>query len=296
MTVSVPMLTAHPSRKSMVRRAVTLLRRKKLGSFAGFVLVLLVTVAVLAPWITPYDRFAVHLGKRLAAPSSTYWFGTDSTARDLFTRVLYGMRLSITVAAIATLAGTCIGTAVGVLTGYLGGLVDLLVQRMIDVLQAVPSLMLAMVTVALLGASVVLTVCVIGVLLIPSTARVVRSATLVVQHQPYVEAASIVGCHPARIMMRHVLPNVLPPIIVVATLSLAIAILIESSLSFLGLGIPPPEPSLGGMLSFDGRTFMEQRPTLAIFPGLALSLLVLSFNLVGDSLRDILDPRLRGTE
>jgi peptide/nickel transport system permease protein len=213
----------------------------------------------------------------------------------VLSRVIWGARVSLVASALPVILGTAVGVLIGLTSGYFGGWTDLVVQRLLDIFMAIPVLALAMAITALLGPGLVNTIIAVAFVLIPSGSRVVRGSTLSVKNEVFVEAARTVGCTPQRILLRHVLPNVLAPIIVVATSFLGNAILLEASLSFLGLGVQPPTPSWGQMLSGSGRDYFEQAPWLAIFPGIAITLVVLSFNLLGDTVRDRLDPRLRGS-
>jgi peptide/nickel transport system permease protein len=230
---------------------------------------------------------------RCGAPDASHWFGSDFMGRDMFSRIVYGARISLAVGIGSTALGCLFGVILGLASGYLGGWTDLIVQRIVDVLQAMPVLVLALVMAASLGPSLTNTIIAIAIPLIPYSARVVRSNTLALREQPFVEAARAVGMSETRIAIRHVLPNTLAPLIVIATAQLGAAILTEASLSFLGLGIPEPYPSWGRMLSESAAEYVRTAPWLVIFPGIAISLAVFGTNLLGDALRDILDPRLR---
>ncbi len=284
-------------------------RTKPLGAVGGVVLVIMVLMAVGADWITPYDPVTPDPRNMLAAPSTTHPFGTDHLGRDVYTRIVYGARPSLYTGLLVVLTTSALGLAVGVTSAYFGGLFDLLVQRVVDGLMAFPGLVFAMALLAVFSSGIhighirvplvwheipLMVTLTLIVLFIPSTSRVIRSATLGILHTPYVEAARAVGASSPRIIVRHLMPNVMAPVIVIASAQLGNVILIEASLSFLGLGLPPPYPSWGSMLQGSGRRFMEVAPWLAVFPGLAISLSVLGFNLFGDALRDVLDPRLRG--
>ncbi|HUA51559.1 MAG TPA: ABC transporter permease, partial [Candidatus Sulfotelmatobacter sp.] len=229
----------------------------------------------------------------LAPPSAAHWLGADFMGRDVYSRIIYGARISLAVGLGATAFGGSIGVVVGLMSGYLGGWVDLVTQRVIDMLQSLPLLVLALVMAASLGPSLHNTIVAISIPLIPYTARVVRANTLALREMPFVEAAKAVGMSELRIAVRHVLPNTLAPLIVLATAQLGSAILVEASLSFLGLGIPEPHPSWGRMLSESAAEYVRTAPWLVIFPGLAISLVVFGTNLLGDALRDLLDPRQR---
>jgi peptide/nickel transport system permease protein len=284
-----------PQRRSRRSSAYALIKRKPLGAASLCVIVLLVLMAIFAGVLSPYDPLATDPVHRLLLPSLTHPFGTDNLGRDVLSRIIYGARISLWVGFLATLIGTGAGSAIGIVSGYVGGTIDLVVQRFVDAFQAIPGLILALVLISVFGPSITNAIIAIAIVFAPSDARVVRSATLSTRVNPYVEAARVVGCGDRRVIIRHITPNVLAPITVLASIRFAQAILIEASLSFLGLGVPPPQPSWGNMLSGAGRQYMEEVPTLALFPGLAIAMATLAFNLLGDTLRDIFDPRLRGT-
>ena len=248
--------------------------------------------ALLAPWLAPEDPLAMS-PRRFGAPSASAWLGTDQFGRDLLSRLLYGARVSMAVSIAAVGMATLIGGTIGLCAGYFGGRVDLLLMRGVDVLMAFPTLLLALAVVATFGGNTRNLVLAVTLAYIPIFSRVVRGSALSVKQHDFVEASRALGARDGRIILRAVLPNVLAPIIVQATFNLSTAIMIEAALSFLGLGVQPPAPSWGGMLS-EARNFMELDPWLALAPGGAITLAVLGFNLFGDGLRDILDPRLAG--
>jgi len=258
------------------------------------VLLVVAGVAVLAPLLAPYPATEMHAIDRFAPPGRSYLLGTDFFGRDLFSRILYGYRTSMLVAVLSVAFALVIGSALGIVAGYTGGTVDSAVMRTMDILFAFPVLLLAITVVVILGAGMLTTVLAIGIVYVPIFARIARGPTLVVREHAYVEAAKAIGQRSFRIIRRHILPNVSTPIFVQATINLATAILFESALSFLGLGTQPPYPSLGLMVS-EGRNYLELSPWPAVFPGIAIVLAVLGFNLVGDALQEILDPRLRQT-
>jgi peptide/nickel transport system permease protein len=268
--------------------------RKLLGVVSGFMITLLVLTAILAPVLAPYDPLAARPKRRLAAPSWEHLFGTDDIGRDVMSRIIYGARISLWVGLLAVGIGTCAGTVIGLLSGYWEGWLDLMLQRVMDALMAIPGLILALAIVSVLTPSTTNAMLAIAMVIIPGNSRIVRGAVLSTKQNPYVEAARALGCPHLRVIASHILPNVTAPILIITSIWLGNAILIEASLSFLGLGPQPPTPSWGLMLSSTGRAFMEQAPWLAIFPGLAIVLAVLSFNLFGDTLRDVWDPKLRG--
>jgi peptide/nickel transport system permease protein len=241
-----------------------------------------------------YDPLFTHPEIRLAPPSWPHPFGTDDIGRDVFSRIIYGARISLWVGLLAVGIGTVAGTIIGLLCGYWEGRLDLALQRFMDALMAIPGLILAMAIVSVLTPNTTNAMLAIAVVIIPGNSRIVRGAVLSAKQNQYVEAARALGCGHLRMIVTHILPNVTAPILIIASIWLGNAIFIEASLSFLGLGTQPPTPSWGLMLSSTGRAFMEQAPWLAIFPGLAISLAVLGFNLFGDTLRDVWDPKLRG--
>ena len=276
------------------RKLTYLAQRHLLGAIGLVIMVLFVLAALLADFIGRYDPLSVDSLQRLAPPSAQHWLGTDSFGRDVWSRIIHGARISLAVGVGSTLLGSSIGVIVGLASGYLSGWVDLVFQRITDVLQALPLLVLALVMTAALGPSLPNVIIAIAIPLIPTVARVIRANTLALREQPFVEAAKSIGMSETRIALRHVLPNTLAPLIVLATAQLGSTILTEASLSFLGLGIPEPYPSWGRMLSESAAEYVRTAPWLVIFPGVAISLAVFGTNLFGDALRDILDPRQRG--
>jgi len=271
-----------------------LIRRHPLGAIGAAIMAVFALMALLAEFVAGYDPLAVNSSMSLAPPSATHWMGADSFGRDVYSRIVYGARISLAVGIGSTLLGSAVGVVLGLASGYLAGWVDLVVQRIIDILQALPLLVLALVMAAALGPSLENTIFAIAIPLIPYVARVIRANTLALRELPFVEAARAIGMSELRIAVRHVLPNTLAPLIVLATAQLGSAILTEASLSFLGLGIPEPYPSWGRMLSESAAEYVRTAPWLVIFPGLAISLVVFGTNLLGDAVRDILDPRERG--
>jgi peptide/nickel transport system permease protein len=268
-------------------------RRYPLGAVGAVIVLVFVLTAVFAPFIAPMDPTSTDAKASLARPGSVFWLGADFMGRDMFSRIVFGARISLTVGLGATLAGGILGVTIGLMSGYLGGGFDLLMQRLMDIMQSLPLLVMALVMAAALGPSLENTIIAIAIPLVPTVARVVRSSTLSLRELPFVEAARAVGMGEVRIAMRHVLPNTLAPLIVLGTAQLGSAILVEASLSFLGLGIPEPYPSWGRMLSESAAEYVRTAPWLVIFPGVAISLTVFGTNLLGDALRDILDPRQR---
>ena len=276
------------------RRLVFLAQRHVLGAAGLALMVIFVLSAIFADLIGRYDPLTVDSAHALAAPSAQHWMGTDSFGRDVWSRIIHGARISLAVGIGSTTIGASIGVVIGLASGYLSGWVDLVFQRVTDILQALPLLVLALVMTAALGPSLPNVIIAIAIPLIPIVARVIRANTLALREQPFVEAAKSIGMSEMRIALRHVLPNTLAPLIVLATAQLGSTILTEASLSFLGLGIPEPYPSWGRMLSESAAEYVRVAPWLVIFPGIAISLAVFGTNLFGDALRDILDPRQRG--
>jgi peptide/nickel transport system permease protein len=258
----------------------------------GLVLVgLLVLTAAAAPWLAPFPPNA-QPALRLQPPGATYWLGTDEFGRDVLSRIIFGARVSLQVGVIAVSIALLLGGAVGLISGFYGGLADSLIQRVVDVMLAFPSVILIIAISGVTGPGMATAMVAIGLVYAPIFARVARGPTLSIVNELYVESARAIGAGTARIITHHVLPNVMAPLIIQSTLAFSTAILSEATLSFLGLGVQPPDPSWGTMLG-SGRNFMELAPWVAIFPGVAIMLAVLGFNLLGDGLRDMLDPRLR---
>ena len=269
------------------------MRRYPLGSIGALIMGLFVFAAVFAPFITYYDPLSTNAAQSLARPSLTHWLGCDFMGRDVYSRIIYGARISLEVGIGSMLLGSGIGVTVGLLSGYLLGWFDLITQRLLEMMQSLPLLVMALIMAAALGPSLQNTIVAIAIPLVPYVARVIRSSTLSLREQPFVEAAKAIGMPETRIAIRHVLPNTLSPLIVLATAQLGSAILVEATLSFLGLGVPEPHPSWGRMLSESAAEYVRTAPWLVIFPGLAISLVVFGTNLLGDALRDLLDPRQR---
>lgn len=293
--------TATTSTISALRRPPAVLRvplqfgrRKPLSAAAGAVVVVACLLALLAPWIAPYGPDDVDLLARLNGPSSAHWLGTDQFGRDVWSRVMYGGRTSLAVGIGATALGIGMGVVFGLLSGYAGGGLDLVIQRLMDAVMALPPIILLMVLATTLSPSLRNVIIAISILITPGASRVVRGATLGTKEMLYIEAARATGASAPRIVFRHVLPNVMAPIIVIASISVGSAIMIEAALGFLGLSVRPPTSTWGNMLNTGAQTYMERAPWLALAPGLAIAMTVFSINLLGDGLRDVLDPRLRG--
>jgi len=268
-------------------------RRYPLGAMAGIAILGLTVFAGLANHLAPYDPLANDFGTMFAAPGARHWFGTDAFGRDVLSRILYGARTALLVGFAASLVGATIGGTVGVAAAYFGGTTDLIIQRLADIMISFPIIILALAIVAILGSGTFNLVAAIAVSFVPRIELVVRASALSVRETTYVEAARAIGARHWRIVFRHMVPNVTAPYLVMLTAFLGQAILLEASLSFLGLGVNEPTPAWGLMLSGAAVEFVQRAPWMAIFPGLAITFTVLAFNVLGDSLRDALDPRLR---
>jgi peptide/nickel transport system permease protein len=269
------------------------IRRYPLGAIGAVIMAVFVLAAIFAPLITVYDPLSTNAAASLAKPSATHWLGCDFMGRDVYSRIIYGARISLAVSMGSMLLGSSIGVTLGLLSGYLLGWFDLITQRFLEMMQSLPLLVMAIIMAAALGPSLHNTIIAIAIPLVPYVARVIRANTLSLREQPFVEAAKAIGMSEKRIALRHILPNTLAPLIVLATAQLGSTILTESSLSFLGLGVPEPHPSWGRMLSESAAEYVRTAPWLVIFPGLAISFVVFGTNLLGDALRDLLDPRQR---
>lgn len=269
-----------------------------LGAAGFVVIVVMVGAGFLAPWVAPYDPLAIDFGAMLARPNLEHPFGTDAFGRDILSRVIYGARTAMTIGFLASFFGCTLGAALGTASAYFGGRIDLVIQRFVDILLSFPIIVLALVVVAMLGKSVVAGVdanliVAIAIPILPKVARVVRAAALSVREMPYVDAARAAGYGHLRIIFRHMAPNIAAPYLIMLTAYIAQAILLEASLSFLGLGVTEPTPAWGLMLSGNASDFYGEAPWMILFPGLAISFAVFAFNLFGDSLRDWLDPRFK---
>ena len=285
----------------ILRPTIRFVRRQPLGAIGGVILLACIVVAIFAPAIAPHDPYEQHLTFRYASPGEIIegkkmLLGTDSIGRDILSRLVYGSRVSLLVALISVGIGVTGGALVGIFSGYLGGKVDLVVQRVIDAFMAFPALILALGIMAVLGPSLQNVIITLVVLFIPGACRILRSEVLSVKERVYIDAARSLGSRDLRIVFRHIVPNCMAPYIVFATANLSFAIIIEAGLSFLGVGTPPDVPSWGGMLSIAGQKYVEVSPWLILFPSIAISIVVFGFNLFGDAMRDVLDPRLRGSE
>ena len=269
--------------------------RKPLGAFGALIIIIMAAMAIVGPMMTSWDPLEWNLSDKLLGPTAEHWLGTDEMGRDLWSRMMSGARVSLLVGFASVAFGSGAGGVIGVISGWYGGKVDNSIQRVMDALMSIPTLILAMAITAALGTNLMNIIIAIGIVQIPRANRVVRSQVLAVKESQYVDSARSIGAGNLRIMVQHIAPQCVAPWLIIATGALGIAILTEASLSFLGLGVPQPEPSWGGMLTGPVRDYFVINPWLAVWPGLALSLAVYGFNLFGDAIRDVLDPRLRGT-
>ena len=287
-------------RRRLLGTIITFARRQPLGAIGAGILLFVVIMAILAPVVAPHDPLKTNVLNKYEPPGATvkgktYLLGTDQLGRDTLSNLMYGARISILVGLIGVGIGVTLGALIGLVSGYIGGKLDLLVQRIVDAFMAFPVLIFALGLMAVLGPSLKNVIFVLVIIFIPGASRLVRSEAISVKERDYVDAARSIGSSDTRILFRHVLPQCVAPYIVFATANLGYAIVVEASLSFLGVGTPIDIPSWGGMLAISGQKYIELSPWLLVFPSLAISLVVFGFNLFGDAMRDILDPRLRGT-
>jgi len=280
-------------RLTVAEAMVKFIRTKPLGAGGAFIILAMLFVAAFAEGLAPYDPYQADYALQFGRPSAEHWFGTDEFGRDVLTRIMYGARIALFVGFAASLTGCTIGALLGVFSAYCGGKVDLLLERLTDILLAFPQLILALAIASILGPAVQNVVVAIAIPIVPRAARVVRAAALSVKENPFVEAATSLGASWRRVILQHILPNVMAPYIIMLTAQLGGAILAEAALTYLGLGAAEPTPSWGLMLSGSAASYAEKAPWIALFPGIAISLGVFGFNLFGDSLRDALDPKLR---
>ena len=287
------LLTA-PPRRNGLRRFLKVLLGRKVVIFGAVILVVLILVAILANFIAPYNPYDQNLQEALQSPSRAHLLGTDPLGRDVLSRIIFGSRASLAVGFVAVAIAGFFGMSLGLIAGYFGGIIDTIIMRIIDALMAIPPLMLALALGAALGGGLGNVMISLGISLVPTYVRLIRGQVLTVKQADYVMAGEVVGGSDLRIMVVHVLPNCLSPLIVLVTLNLGFAILAEAGLSFLGLGIAPPGAAWGAMIN-GGYRYLLTNPILSFAPGVCIMLVVLAFNLVGDGLRDALDPRLRGT-
>jgi peptide/nickel transport system permease protein len=280
-------------RLSVAEAVVRFAQAKPLGAAGALIIILMMIVAALADVLAPFDPYQADYGLQFARPSLEHWFGTDEFGRDLMSRIIYGARIALFVGFTASFTGCTVGGLLGVFSAYWGGRIDLFLERVMDILLAFPQLILALAIASILGPAVQNVVIAISIPIIPRAARVVRSSALSVKENVYVEAVNALGASRPRVILQHIVPNVMAPYIIILTAQLGAAILAEAALSYLGLGAAEPTPSWGLMLSGSALSYAEKAPWIALFPGIAISLGVFGFNLFGDSLRDALDPKLR---
>jgi peptide/nickel transport system permease protein len=287
---------ASPARPGTLVNLARFCRKKPLGAAGGALMLVMVLTAIFAEALATHDPIATDAAATLAQPGALHWLGTDHLGRDIYSRIVHGTRISLIVGLLSTILGSVLGGLIGLVSAYFGGKTDLITQRVLDILQGLPLLVLALVMSAALGPSVGNVVIAISIPILPRAARVIRSSVLSIREMQYIEAARGLGLPHLRIAFRHVLPNTIGPFIVLSTAQLGSAILVEATLSFLGLGVPEPYPSWGRMLSVSAAEYAQKAPHLVLFPGIAISLAVFGSNLLGDALRDTLDPRLRGAQ
>jgi len=273
---------------------IRLVKEKPLGTLGLVITLLLLLTGIFADLIAPYGMNETWAGDPLSPPSAQFWFGTDSVGRDVFSRVVFGARISVIVGLTGSALSTIVSTIIGVASGYIGGKLDLIVQRFVDAVYCFPGLILLMVLSSIVGAGLWSIIIILGLIYGIPGSRILRGAVIGIKENVYVAAAVAIGASPPRVITRHILPNVMPIMILLFTVRVPAMVMTEASLSFLGFGIPPPTPSWGGMLSGVGRSYMFQAPWMALWPGVALATVVYGINMFGDAVRDLLDPRLRG--
>jgi peptide/nickel transport system permease protein len=289
-----PRLQPNHPRVSPFKRFLWIFAGRKVVVFGAAIIAMTVLVAISAPYMAPYEPNAQNLKESLQDPSAAHWLGTDPLGRDLLSRIIYGSRSSLLIGLVVVGIASGVGVALGLLAGYFGGIVDTLIMRCMDAMMALPPIMLALVLRAALGGGMTNVMLALGIALIPNYARLMRGQVVAIRQADFIKASDIIGCCDGRIMLHHILPNCLPPLIVLVTLDLGYAILAEAGLSFLGLGISPPTAAWGAMVN-DGYRYLLSNPMLSLAPGGCIMLVVLGFALLGDGVRDALDPRLRGT-
>jgi peptide/nickel transport system permease protein len=291
-TADISMIPAEEKLIPPWKEALQSFYKNKLAVIGMAIVLFFIVLAVIAPWVAPYGFKEQVLADRMQAPSSKHWFGTDDFGRDIFSRILYGARISLWVGFFSVLGSVVAGTFLGIVAGYYGRWVDGIISRVFDIMLAFPSILLAIAVVSILGPSLQNALIAIAVINVPNFGRLVRSRVLSVKQEEYIMSARAIGMKDSRILFRHILPNSISPVIVQATLAIATAIIEAAALGFLGLGAQPPEPEWGKMLA-DSKNYITQAPWTLFFPGIAIMLTVLGFNLMGDGLRDVLDPKMK---
>lgn len=300
MTESTKVVTTSPKTEKasprhypfLIDLLIRLVKQKPLGTVGGVIVLVLLFTGIFANWLAPHGFNEIWVGGRLDPPSIHNFLGTDNNGRDMLSRIIYGARISMYVGLGASTIGVVLATLIGIISGYMGGKTDIVIQRLVDAWMCFPALFILLTVMAIIGPGVIQVIIVLGILYGIGSSRIVRSTVIAIKNNVYVEAARAIGCPTSVTLIRHILPNIMAPIIILFTINMGAAILAEATISFLGFGIPPPTPSWGGMLS--ETRFMEQAWWLAIWPGIALSIVVYGVNMLGDALRDLLDPRLRG--
>jgi peptide/nickel transport system permease protein len=287
-------LSVRKRRSFFADLCIRFVKEKPLGTVGAVIVMLLLFVGIFADLLAPYGYNETFVGGKLDSPSATFWMGTDNVGRDLLSRIIFGARVSMFVGLGVSALGTALSTIIGMISGFAGGKTDIIIQRFVDAWVCFPGLFVMLTFLALVGSGLIQMILVLGILGGIGGSRLARSAVIAIKQNVYVEAARAIGCPTYSILLKHILPNIMAPLIIMFTMGLGGAILAEASISFIGYGIPPPLPSWGGMLSGNARRYMIQAPWMAIFPGLALSIVVYGANMFGDALRDLLDPRLRG--
>ena len=278
----------------LVDLVIRLVREKPLGTIGGVIVLVLFLVGIFANFLAPYGFNEIQLSDRLSPPSGSHLMGADNLGRDLLSRIIFGARISMYVGMGASILATFGATMIGIISGWFGGKTDMVIQRFVDSIMCFPPLFILLTVMALLGPGLIQVILVLGILTWFGSSRIVRAAVIGIKMNVYLEAAKAIGAPPTKILARHILPNIMAPIIIMFTIGMGGFILAEATLSFLGFGIPPPTPSWGGMLSESGRRYMLLAPWMALWPGAALAIVVYGINMLGDAVRDILDPRLRG--
>lgn len=284
-----------PRRNAFLAGLVRLVREKPLGAIGLAIVLLFLVCGIFADVLAPYGINQISPVNRLKPPSARFWFGTDHLGRDMFSRILYGAQLSVIIGLSAASLATLISLTLGILSGYFGGKIDMLIQRLVDAWMSFPELIILIVVVSVVGPGMLQVIGILGLTFGIGGSRIIRGAVVSTRENMYIHATQSMGASTTRVLLRHILPNIMAPVLVLFSTRVGAVILVESGLSFLGFGVPPPAPTWGGMLSGSGRTYMYMAPWLALAPGLCLTLVVYGINVLGDALRDLLDPRMRGS-